>query len=100
MEDDKYQWHDAKRDANLKEHKIDFERVRRFHWEIAVNVLSVRDGERRYLAIGYLEDNPRLHSVVYTWRGVKRRIISVRPASRRERDYHDQVQREIRSSDR
>jgi uncharacterized DUF497 family protein len=41
-------------------------------------------GERRIVATGKIEDG--VFVVVYTWRGRRRRIISARPAKRKERD--------------
>jgi hypothetical protein len=41
-------------------------------------------GERRIIATG--EIGPQAFVVVFVWRGSRRRIISARPAKRRERD--------------
>ena len=43
---------------------------------------SDRYGETRWVATGYIAD--RLYRVVFTGRGDKRRIISLRRASKRE----------------
>jgi uncharacterized DUF497 family protein len=44
-------------------------------------------GEKRFVVIGPIEG--RVFAVVYTWRNERRRIISARRASRRERRaYH------------
>ena len=93
MEDDKYQWDEAKRAETIRDRQLDFALASSFLWESSVTEPSNRRGERRYRAIGYFEDNPRLHTIVFTWRGSARRIISMRPASRREREYHARVQR-------
>ena len=81
-----YEWDEAKRRANLANHKIDFTAVDDFEWA-AVHVTStLRHGETRYIATGYVGN--RLHTVVYTERGERKRIISFRKASAREiRDY-------------
>lgn len=42
-------------------------------------------GETRFVAIGPIAGTgDRLYSVTYTWRGIRRRLISVRKASVRE----------------
>ena len=91
MEDRKYQWDEAKRAANIAERGIDFDEVRQFDWENALYELSVRCGERRYLALGHLKGRVELHAVIYTMRGAYTRIISARPASRRERERYAQA---------
>ncbi len=78
-----YEWDEAKRQANIDKHGIDFEAAKSFPWETAHIRLSSRRGEPRYVATGYIGD--RLFSVVYTYRGDGRRIISLRSASPRER---------------
>jgi uncharacterized DUF497 family protein len=44
-------------------------------------------GERRFIAYGIIES--RLFVCVYTWRGPRRRIISLRRANRREVDAYE-----------
>ena len=56
--------------------------VEEFEWETADVFPSPRYGESRWSAIGYIGD--RLHHVVYSHRGDRRRIISLRKASRKE----------------
>ncbi len=53
-----------------------------FEWQTAAISPSPRRGEARYVALGYIGD--RLHYVVYTMRGGKCRIISLRKANSRE----------------
>ena len=83
---DSYEWDEAKRRENLAKHTIDFAAVRNFEWDDAVYNDSPRHGEPRWMATAYIGN--RLHTVVYTVRGDKKRIISLRKASKREeRDY-------------
>lgn len=79
----RYEWDENKRQANIAKHGIDFECICAFEWDTSVNEPSHRDGEMRYLGIGYL--GHILHSVIYTRRGVRTRIISLRRASNEER---------------
>ena len=53
-----------------------------FNWATANYERSVRHGEERVLALGYIGD--RLHAVVYIDRGANIRIISMRKAERKE----------------
>ena len=78
-----YEWDDNKRRLNVAKHGIDFGAVRDFQWRAARTTSHIRHGETRYLSIGYLYE--RLHVVVYTLRGRRVRIISLRRASRLER---------------
>lgn len=77
-----YEWDEAKRLSNIVKHRIDFTAVNQFEWETASRKASDRYGESRFAATGYIGD--RLYVVIYTMRGDKRRIISLRRASRRE----------------
>ena len=77
-----YEWDEAKRRGNIVKHGIDFESVHLFDWTTASYERSVRHGEERVLALGYIGD--RLHAVVYIGRGANARIISVRKAKRKE----------------
>ena len=78
----RYEWDEAKRRGNIVKHGIDFESAHRFDWATANYERSVRHGEERVLALGYIGD--RLHAVVYIDRGANIRIISMRKAERKE----------------
>ena len=84
-----YEWDEGKRQANIAKHRIDFERMYAFEWDESVSEPSPRDGEMRYLGIGYI--GPSLHSVIYTRRGARTRIISLRRASNEERGRYAQA---------
>ena len=77
-----YEWDEAKRQSNAQKHGIDFAAVEVFDWESALVVRSDRGGELRYVAVGYID--VRLHCLVFTERGPRIRVISLRCASRRE----------------
>lgn len=81
-----FEWDEAKRRETLKKHGIDFASAADFEWGTALNRPSDRHGESRWVAIGYMRH--RLHHVVYTERRGRRRIISLRIASKKEgREY-------------
>ena len=77
-----YEWDEAKRRGNIAKHCIDFDSVHRFDWTTASYESSMRHGELRVLALGYI--GGRLHAVVYINRGENARIISMRKADRKE----------------
>ena len=78
----KYEWDEAKRHENLKKHLIDFRLAEGFEWVTATIETSIRHGETRHNAIGYI--NNRLYHIVFVDRSDRRRVISLRKANRRE----------------
>ena len=79
-----YEWDEGKDEANIADGRLGFASVENFEWQTALIVPSDRQGERRWAAIGLIGNT--LYHVVYTDRGDRRRIISLRMASRAERD--------------
>lgn len=77
-----YEWDDAKNEANIEKHRIGFEALHGFEWGTAIVNATRRHGEARYIATSYI--GPRLHTVIYTERGDRTRIISLRRASTKE----------------
>ena len=80
--DYQFEWDEAKRRFNYVKHRLDFANVRHFDWDNATIEPSDRHGEVRFVAYGRLES--RIHVVVFTWRGDRKRIISFRRASQKE----------------
>ena len=78
-----YEWDEAKNEANIAAGRPSFDAVDGFEWETAVIIPSHRSGEVRWAALGLVGN--RLYHLVFTERGDKTRIISLRLASRRER---------------
>ena len=79
-----FEWDETKRRRNLAKHGVDFRRaVQIFEGGVLEIVDDRRDyGESRIRCLG--EIGGRVYSVVYTWRGVNRRIISAWKANVRE----------------
>ena len=79
-----YEWDEAKRQANIEKHLIDFSAALHFEWEDATIFEDTRKNyqERRFVAYGYIHQ--RLVAMVYTMRGDTVRIISLRKANQRE----------------
>ena len=84
-----YEWDPAKARSNLEKHGIDFTSVSDFEWDTAVIRRSDRRGETRFTVYGYIRD--RLHSLAFTTRGDRIRIISFRTANEREMRYYAQA---------
>ena len=92
MQDDRFEWSDAKARANLKKHQVSFEVARSvFDDRTAVDQVDDHEdyGEDRFNAIGMVKGE--LLTVAYTEREGRIRIISARKATRREQnDYFSQ----------
>jgi len=84
-----YEWDEAKNARCLRERGFTFDdAVEAF---ADPNALIDRDsrvayGERRYRLLGSIDG--RLHVVIFTERGTKKRIISARKANRREQKHY------------
>ncbi|MCR9068087.1 MAG: BrnT family toxin [Rhodobacteraceae bacterium] len=86
----RYEWDEDKRRSNLAKHRLDFADVELgFDWELARFAEDDFRGEQRGQAIGYLFDTVAV--VVYTLRGDKCRLISLRPAAPRERRAYEKT---------
>jgi uncharacterized protein len=90
MQDEDFEWDDAKASTNLRRHKISFREARRVFDDMFVVIdqdTSGDYGEDRFLATGIVEG--LLIVVVYTERGERIRIISARKAnSHEQREYY------------
>ena len=78
----RYQWDESKREETLRKREIDFASMAYFDWETAIHQRSDRDGEERWSSFGLI--GARLHNVIWTERGERIRIISLRKANARE----------------
>ena len=86
-----YQWDPAKARSNLQKHHIDFaDAVGVFADEWALSMAEqVIGGEPRHVTLG-LDFLGRLIVVVYTYRQDAIRLISARPATKREQMIYEQ----------
>ncbi len=81
-----YEWDEQKRQENAEKHDVDFTAIYDFEWDTALQRSNTIHGELRWVDTSYI--GVRLYTVVYTWRGSRKRIISLRKASPREmREY-------------
>jgi len=74
----------GKENRNIAERGLSLDLAGNLDWATALIWEDTRKdyGERRYCVLGFIED--RLHSVVFTPRGEKPRVISLRKANKRE----------------
>ena len=90
MEDEEFEWDDAKAAANIKKHGIAFEDAKQVFGDPLARIeddLSEDYGEDRLLATGLVAG--RLLTVIFVERGTRVRIISARQANAHERrTYH------------
>jgi uncharacterized DUF497 family protein len=80
----RFEWDEAKREANLRKHGIDFVGIEELFAGYTVTFEDDRDdyGEQRFITFGVL--NGGVVVVAHTERGRAIRIISARKASRHE----------------
>jgi uncharacterized DUF497 family protein len=84
----RFEWDEGKRLANIKKHNLDFENAALVFADIHYTGYSPRPGEDRWLTVGKIKND--IVTVVWTKRGDKIRIISVRKARDEEkRRYSD-----------
>lgn len=86
----RFQWDPRKAASNRAKHGISFEEAATVFGDPLGRIVDDprhSDGEQRYVLLGY-SGGQRLVAVMFTERGEEIRIISARPATRRERrDY-------------
>ena len=80
------EWDEAKNRVNIRKHGIAFEMAQLIFKSTFFTKLDLRNayGEDRFISIGKIDDIVVL-VVVHTDRNERTRIISARPASRKER---------------
>ena len=88
-----YDWDERKRRLNLLKHGVDFAEVESFEWETAaIRPDRRRDyGEDRYIAFGTI--GGRLHTLIYTPRDGRVRIVGLRKANPREERSYEKAQK-------
>lgn len=89
-----FEWDEAKNQANIRKHGVSFEIAKHvFDWPLLTSRDRRKDyGEDRYVSIGQVGDEA-LIVIAHTRREGRIRLISARPASRKERQrYRDEIQ--------
>ena len=78
-----FEWDEAKRAATLAQRSLDFrDAIAAFDGRPALHAQAHRDGETRFATVAVI--GARHFTVIWTWRGPHRRIISFRRARRDE----------------
>ena len=88
-----FEWDEAKNRANIRKHGVGFDAAKRiFEGSSATWIDHRKDyGEDRHISIGRVEHGA-LIVVAHTDRDGRIRLISARPASRKERQaYHERI---------
>ena len=90
-------WDDAKRQANLDKHGLDFaDAPMVLESPYRLDVETVRGGEPRMQSFAYVFDVLAVLTVVHTTRDNALRIVSFRPASEEERSaYHEWLEEDF-----
>ena len=86
-----FEWDREKAKWNLRKHGVSFDDATTVFYDALSATFDDPDhsvGERRIITIGY-SANGKLLVVSHTERGKAIRIISARPATRRERNRHE-----------
>jgi uncharacterized DUF497 family protein len=87
-----YEWDEAKREANLRKHGLDFDDADIVYKNPNKVTFSIAGrGEERWLDLALVELGGIVLVLVYTVRGYNIRIISFRRASRKERRIYDNL---------
>jgi uncharacterized protein len=88
--DDRFEWDEAKRLANIEKHGIDFLRMRLiFDGRAIITNISQVAEEQRLLTSGSVDGV--FYTVVWTWRQERIRIISARRAREAEKRAYRQL---------
>jgi len=87
-----YEWDEAKREANLEKHGIDFILAPLIHEaDFKLTIPSPRGGETRWVDVAEIEDEAVVFTLVYTLRHKAIRIVSLRKANRKEHKLYVQA---------
>ena len=89
-----FEWDEAKNQANIRQHGVSFEIAKHIFDRRVLTSPDRRKnyGEDRYVSIGQV-GHAALIVVAHTRRDGRIRLISARPASRKERQkYHEKIQ--------
>ena len=92
---DDFDWDERKRLQTLDVRSLDFEKAGEIFDGFVLEWKSPRYGEERIAAVGRIGVD--YITVVYTWRDGRRRIISVRPARRKERQNYERARADHQS---
>ncbi|ROH85613.1 BrnT family toxin [Stagnimonas aquatica] len=88
----RYEWDEAKREANLVKHGLDFVQAVWVHEaDFKLTIPSPRGDEMRYVDVAEVQGQLLVLSLVYTLRDEAVRVISLRRANARERRMYAEI---------
>ncbi len=79
-----YEWNQKKAVSNLKDHRVDFADAENFEWDAAYGWVDDRQKYDEIREIAVAPILGQLHVMVFTLRGDRIRIISLRRANKQE----------------
>jgi uncharacterized DUF497 family protein len=83
------EWDAAKARSNFQKHGIDFaDAATALQDEMAITIPDVDPDEQRFVTVA-TDALRRVLVIAYTWRGPRIRLISARPATRKERRQYE-----------
>lgn len=83
------EWDPAKARFNLQKHGVDFaDAATALHDEMAITIPDADPDEQRFVTLA-TDALGRVLVIAYTWRGPRIRLISARPATRKERRQYE-----------
>ena len=93
-----FEWDEKKNAINREKHGLVFDAVFAFDWENALVADRTRhsEGEQRYAALSLYAG--KLHTVVFTKRDLKVRVISLRRSNRAEEKAYESANEKNQSS--
>ncbi|WP_018267388.1 BrnT family toxin [Methylosinus sp. LW4] len=84
------EWDENKRIANVAKHGLDFAVAGLlFDGRPTITARSANAAEARFVTVGRIDE--KFYTIIWTWRGETRRIISFRRARRAEEGAYRQV---------
>jgi hypothetical protein len=87
-----YEWDEAKREANLKKHGLDFADAHLVYENPdKITVQARNPAERRLIDVALVQLHGVILALVYTIRAANVRCISFRRASRKERKLYEEL---------
>ena len=87
-----YEWDEAKREANLSKHGLDFVDAHLVYENPGkITVRALNPAERRLIDVALVRVHGVVLTLVYTMRGANVRCISFRRASRKERQLYEEL---------
>ena len=88
-----FEWDETKNLRNIENHGIDFVRAKEIWGGEVLEIPSTQSehGEERVLSIGVIGPEEWIITVVFVWRGDKRRLISARRARNYERKIYQET---------